>query len=535
MEPNYFNRKKKAGIRQEILYLLPSSKYFQMKKLILILVIISGLCIEGCKKDFLTSLAVNPNSPSQSSPQLVLPTALQSTGAMLNGSTFSKEAIWFGYWNYSGSYSIGQNSLNYFESTTTDNGMWFGLYYNAYNYNYIEKTAKSLPHNQYFEAIAKIMKSLDFAYLVDIFNDVPYTHAFDPNNFLPKYDKAQTIYESCVQQLDSAMYIIKAADALTINPQSSDIVFGGNMQLWASFANTVKLRMLLRQSEMPGRQAYIQGEIALTKDVPYLGQGQSALSNPGYSNSADNKQTPIWQSYGLSSGGSLVSDGYAFMRGGGYGLSFCKKTNDPRLIYFYAPLGTDPTSSTFSTPDPDTSHYNAAFFGDKNTLPNSNTSGLGLGVLQGYKAPAVIMLSAESLFLQAEAALKGWIGGDPKTFYQQGITESFAYLGDANAAADAQTYYSQNMNDVSYTASTNKLEAIITQKWMALNGISNFEAWCDWRRLGLPKVPHSLEPTSIGKHIPYRLYYPQDEYNKNATNVNAEGTVTSENKIFWMP
>lgn len=548
MKRDYLNINLKTGWNiRRILTGLSTSKYFQMKKLIFLFIILGGLLMEGCKKDFLTSLAVNPNNPSQASPQLVLAPALQSTAAILNRNSFTSEAIWFGYWNYSGSYSIGQNSFNYFESTTTDNGMWFSFYYNSYNYNYIEQTAKTTPHEQYFEAIAKIMKALDFAYLVDVFNDVPYTQALSSTSFYPKYDKAQTIYESCVQQLDSAITLINNGpnDPSVVNPQASDIVFQGNMALWASFANTVKLRMLLRQSEMPGRQSYIQNEIAVTKSVPYLGPGQSALANPGYSNSADNKQTPIWQSYALTAGGSLVSDGYALIRGGGFGLNFCQKNHDPRMFYFYAPMNTDPTYSTFFTLDTNSADYNTVYFGDPNTKPNKLTSGLGMGVLKGYNVPAVIMLSSESLFLQAEAALKGWVSGDPKTFYQEGITESFNYLGDPNATADAQTYYSQNINNVNYGASSNKLEAIITQKWVALNGISNFEAWCDWRRFqdqtnsqgtkGLPYIPLSMAPSAIGKHIPYRLYYPQDEYDKNAVNVKAEGTITSDNKVFWMP
>ena len=137
--------------------------------------------------------------------------------------------------------------------------------------------------------------------------------------------------------------------------------------------------------------------------------------------------------------------------------------------------------------------------------------------------------------MQAEAAQRGWISGSPKTLYQSAITESFVNIG--RTAAEATAYYSQaGVNDVNWDASPNKIEAIITQKWASENSLAPFEAWADYRRLGLPAtIPISQDASVSVRQIPVRLFYPQSEYNTNTTNVNAQGTISQfTSKVFWM-
>ena len=73
------------------------------------------------------------------------------------------------------------------------------------------------------------------------------------------------------------------------------------------------------------------------------------------------------------------------------------------------------------------------------------------------------------------------------------------------------------------------------QKYMALIGINNFEAYVDYRRLGVPTdLPLSLSDNKGSNVIPFRLHYPQAEYNYNAANVAAEGNINPQtSKIFW--
>ena len=182
-----------------------------------------------------------------------------------------------------------------------------------------------------------------------------------------------------------------------------------------------------------------------------------------------------------------------------------------------------------------TNQYNGTFFGTTDVQVNTLVSSIGPGVLKSVDQSSPILLSSESLFMQAEAAQRGWITGTAKDFYQQAITESFINVG--RTAAEATAYYSQaGVNNVNFDASTNKLAAIIQQKWASENSLNPFESWSDYRRLGLPAdVPISIEPSVTVKQIPVRLFYPQTEYSFNTTNVNAQGTINQfTSKIFWI-
>jgi hypothetical protein len=143
----------------------------------------------------------------------------------------------------------------------------------------------------------------------------------------------------------------------------------------------------------------------------------------------------------------------------------------------------------------------------------------------------------ESMFLQAEAAERGWISGDPQTLYQQAITASYEYLLVTSADSAAAAYYSQGLPNVGWAASSNKLEAIIVQKWAALNGLDLLEVWSDYRRLHYPSdIPLSNSPNAVSSTPPVRLLYPAVEYQTNLASVQAEGTINQfTSKIFWMP
>jgi hypothetical protein len=75
---------------------------------------------------------------------------------------------------------------------------------------------------------------------------------------------------------------------------------------------------------------------------------------------------------------------------------------------------------------------------------------------------------------------------------------------------------------------------IVYQKYIALIGINPLEAWNDYRRLGVPSnIPLSVNPGRGSRTVPVRLIYPSAEYAVNSSNVQAQGTITGQTKIFW--
>lgn len=476
----------------------------------------------------------NPNQVTQASPALVLPDALATTGWYITGvsspgtavgttSSFYFLNLWMGYWNWSGNYSILTSDKNYQFTQGFNNSIWESAYLNLKNYNYVDTQAAVL-NQPIAQGMAKIMKALHFQILVDTYGDVPYTSALQgTTQILPTYDKAQAIYEDLFKQIDAGMALLNTGSNTTgsLNPGTSDIMFQGNISKWLKFGNTLKLRMLLRQSEKSDRASFIQAQLATIKASGYgfLGAGENASVNPNYANST-NQQNPLFAAfYGINGLPTTTNNQY---KANLYGLTFYKQTNDPRLAAFYKPVGG--TTNTF----------NGTYFGTIDVVVNSLVSDIGPGILKSVDQSSPILQSHESLFMQAEAAQRGWITGDPKTLYQSAITESFVNVG--RTAAEAATYYSRTgVNNVNWDASANKIEAIITQKWASENGTGQFEAWSDYRRLGLPaSIPISQDPSTSVQQIPVRLLYPQSEYNNNAVSVGALGTISQfTSKIFW--
>ncbi|GAB4030030.1 SusD/RagB family nutrient-binding outer membrane lipoprotein [Spirosoma jeollabukense] len=494
--------------------------------------LVAGLFIllVGCK-DYL-DINNNPNQVIVATPQLVLPDALANTGWYLTGNippgsgtttntNFYFLNLWMGYWNWSGNYSISTSDKNYQFTQAFNNSIWSSAYLNLKNYNYVDVQGAAL-NQPILRGMAKIMKALHFQILVDTYGDVPYTSALQgTTNILPAYESGQTIYEDLFRQIDSAMVLLNNGTG-TLNPGANDIMFKGDVNKWLKFGNTLKLRMLLRQSEKSDRASFIQSQLAVINASGYgfLGAGENASVNPGYSNS-QNLQNPLFGAfYAINGNPTTLNNQY---KANLYGITFYKQTNDPRIGAYYRPVaGT-------------TNSFNGTLFGTTETLTNTFVSDIGPGVLRSVDQASPILQSHESLFMQAEAAQRGWIPGDPKALYQTAITESFINVG--RTAAEAVAYYSQpGLNNVNWDASPNKIEAIITQKWASENGTAPFEAWSDYRRLGLPaSVPISQDPSTTVRQIPARLLYPTSEYSNNATNVGAEGTISQFNsKIFWM-
>jgi hypothetical protein len=496
-----------------------------MKKYILIIAALFAAGISGCKKDYL-SLEENPNTPSVSSPQLTLTAALNASASNVVNNN-PGYGVWAGYWTTSGNY-VPNQTINQFQLTNTSlNGDWTAWYANLTNYNNLQVLASKDPSLANFQAIAMIMKAYGFQQLVDNFNDVPYSQAFQPSTILfPAYDKGLDIYLDLGKQLDAAIALINSSASAT-NPGASDVVFAGNMTGWKKFANSLKLRLAMRVSAVSGADALVSG-LAATEGEGYLDETIDAEENPGFSNVAG-KQNFFYGTYGIDPSGNPVF-GNVYYRANNFAVATLTATNDTlRLKQLYAltlPAGA-PTSDA-----PSVIHGN--IFGDPKAGSNSYTSSIGPGLLKAPDQNAILFSGAESLFLQAEAANSGKISGTAQTLYQRGITASFEALG--LTATDAAAYYGQAINNVSWTASTNKESAIIYQKWIALNGYFNNEAWNEYRRTGFPVHPSTIDPASVSTTgtYPTRVLYPLSELNTNATNLAKEGTIDPfTSKIFW--
>lgn len=396
-------------------------------------------------------------------------------------------------------------SANFYED------IWNSVYRNTYEYsNIINYPSSDYDHHK---AIAKIMKSFYFQYLVDLYGDIPYFGAHQGSlNPFPTYDDDQAIYRDLIVQLDDAIAMIDNAPSTTIAVGAEDVMLGGDMGTWKKFANTLKLRILLREATLAETNAasatYLNDQFALL-DTDFL--TSDLTINPGYGNAKDSQQNPwinlMWELNLDANGNRVQRNTYRFRRASEF---IANQLN-------VSPA--DPRRSRLFT----TSGGNVVGVQQGSATAPSNISAFGPGLMIEHDQDGYVMLAAESYLLQAEAVERGYIAGDAQMLHDMAIAASCAMLG-VNATDTANYITSVNLIDgKGYAASANKLQAIMYQKSIALNSINGAEIWIEYTRTGfINNIPMPLGATSPTGQKPLRLMYPTSELASNSANVPSQ-------------
>lgn len=494
----------------------------------------------------------NPNQATGATPQLVLPNALTASADLIR--QWNDAGSWIsGYIVNAGGFAGFGSVVTYNYATTDHNTLWINTYDILYNYQYIVDQTAGNNSLLYFNAVARVMKAYHFQHLVDFYNNVPYFDALKSSaNVTPAYDDAAVIYQDLVTQLNSAIDDLQNA-TLALSLGSSDVMFGGDVQKWARFANSIKLRLLIRMSGVSSLNTFVSAQFAGFDSA--LGVlNDDAMVNPGYL-PTDGKQNPMWATYHSNASGAQAGAGrsripstyvFSFYNGGKINDNF----RGPKTYKNYptTPRGVlgDQVSNPFAITD-----YIAWYVGVGVGANAPNT----VGIFKGRTAGMVMMLRAEAEFLLAEAQLKGFLAGDASTSFRNGLDASFTYLyKDINNAitgtpvADVTAYIAQNAGNplADYAAASTdaqRLEAIITQKYIAMNFIHGHEAWSEFRRTAYPKIVNGsnnaqetfasiVSVSTRADKLPIRVLYASSEYQLNP--INVPSNISQFNSlVFW--
>jgi hypothetical protein len=505
-----------------------------MKKLFLYMCVGSALVISGCSKSFI-DVNENPNSPGTSRSDW------QFTGAVntaMNGTT-GPDGIggaWTGIYGFSTSFTGGAQQKTYVFSNA-DFNYWDAHYDNLFDFEYVVKNAEAEGFG-YLVGPAKVMQTFLFQRLVDMYGNIPYSEWGSFEHITPAYDDAKTVYENLITKLDEAIVDIKGATW----PASSaaDIVFKGDKTKWVQLANTLKMRILIRQSRIPGRDGYITTEIGkiVTEGTGLL--NANALVNPGYVKQPS-KLNFYYGAFGYNENDVEVTN-HRFYKNNKFLIDQLKATNDTFRLQRKADPKINGNKDNFAD------YVGVPLGANGSAYLEVLVSSIGAAqVVRGEATrPMVLFTAAESYFLRAEAAQRYasvTAFGTPKELYEEGVRQAFlldagvgtspSAIPAATATAKANLYLASGLDNVSWDNSTDKLHAIWFQKWIALAHFNNFEAWTEYRRTGFPDVPHSIASGAAPKK-PVRFYYPISESNTNLENLQAQGTINVyDSRIFW--
>lgn len=464
----------------------------------------------------------DPNNPSSEivKPEIVLGATQVYTYSQLARNMNQLGNLMMNNWTR----DVGASNSSYYFNEQTYNvtsefysGIWENLFIRTSNYTFIQNTTDSGYDN--YKAIAKILKSYYFQYLVDLYGDIPYSEAHKRGaNLTPAYDDDLAIYRDLVVQLDQAIDLINNAPPESLNPGSNDVMLNGDMDMWIKFANSTKLRILLRESQRTASASYVSGKINEMQQngAEFLGPNDNVKINPGFA--ASENQQNAFASLFLNFSDGYVNN-YASTAATKYTITYLTNTNDTRRNRIYSAA----SNGTYA------GHQQGDILSPSTNYPVSH---VGPGLLVNSAQDGIVFTAAESLLLQAEAVQRGYLSGSAKDLYESAITESYKLLG--LTAADASTYYSQTLPLVGWAASAgNEIQAIINQKWIALNGINGVETWIENTRTGFPAhVP--LSNVAPGSSRPIRLLYPSSEITGNTANTPQQSESQAfTSKIFW--
>ena len=171
-------------------------------------------------------------------------------------------------------------------------------------------------------------------------------------------------------------------------------------------------------------------------------------------------------------------------------------------------------------------------------LPGGSNSASGIQpYLKLRTTPFLHVSYSETQLLLAEAAVRGWVSGSAADYYKNGVEAGIKQMVIYGATPATQANIDAYVNANPLTAGS-ELEQIGTQIWVTYL-FNSIEAYSNWRRTGYPHlVPITNSDSGTGGVVPTRLYYPNDEMQKNEKNyLDALSRMGGKNdwlgKVWW--
>ncbi len=392
---------------------------------------------------------------------------------------------------------------------------------------------------------------LFFSFMTDYYGDVYYSQALKGREGLlyPVYDKQADIYAGLLQELDDASAMITGGSDVVNS--TYDLMFGGDKTQWLKFCNSLKLRLLMRES---AKLSDAGAKISAVAALPLLSEESDMNASMPYVGT-----TPVNSWVGGSNNWANSGD-FEKRRPCKTLVDLMAELKDPRMEVWFAPIEEPWTGDilqdgvSFNTTDPNGYTYTstweyidrsnpeiaaqisnildsnkvyagwiAGMNGDfKNGNGHYNTA--AGGTYGNFKVSkysklfqenshelirAQIMNKDEVQFILAEAAVKGYITGNADTYYRTGIRYSMERWGISES--DIADYLAQPSIALPGD-NAGDLAKIAEQKWIALFSVA-VETYLDLRRTQLPYIFDNGNLTSY--KFPIRFRYPGNESGQN--------------------
>lgn len=442
---------------------------------------------------------------------------------------------------------------------------------------YNEESTGQQEQDEAFLLAARLQVYDFFAATVDVFGDMPFSKACtlpltnDVQQSYAPYDKAEDIYRTILSELKEMAPRFRAIP-VPRNFSTQDFINWGDMDKWERYANSLRLRLAMRvasQGELAEEgRAIIKEILENPTEYPLIEEQANNVfitnQKSGQLNFTAGSGLGDWVTNRLASGpviDRMLSHGnYNMESSDPLTGTYVEGTDDPRILLYYNPvkivnrntgqtdehryLGTD-----VSVSDELTEYYNSQAEDELITTNKGFSQITPNGFFwQNDKFDMLIMASPEIHFIKAEAYAMGYGVAQDMTRaeeeFKTAVSQSIRlwYYYDSIGTGENTRRYEAPTNeaiaafaDARWKSSdyTDKLDAIITQKWVHFAFLVSREAWSDLRRTGYPSGLVFPEVAGTIPNVPNRWRYPTTEVNYNPYYKDVQAEDTYYTKLFW--
>lgn len=459
-------------------------------------VLAAAFVLAGC--DGYLDINEDPNNPTDVPIASLLATSSFRTG----GNVYAMGSATANYVQYLASPNSSSAS-DIYERISFDN-TWGNLYDVMGDLALMEAKAEASGATAYL-GIAKILKALHLAMLVDAWGDVPYSQSFDPNTTLtPDYDDAEALYAEVFQLLTDGIAALEAGGS-TLAPGANDFIHAGNIPRWIRTGYALRARYL---NHLSGTARYDAAAVLTAVDRSMTSNADDA--NVRYTA----EQINPWANVAINNaalllGGWLSEQTIQALDGTTQGI------RDPRIEAYTDALANGTYRGTPNGAGRGTDPASGA-----RSVLTTNT------YFAARTAPIEVITYAEVKLIEAEAALRAGLRDRAYAAYLEAIRAHMTKLGVP--AADATTYLSAPQIAVGAPALT--LADVFREKYKVM--FLNPEAWVDARRYDYAYADFTLPANALLPTYIRRLDYPDTEYERNGANVPAGGSTLTD-PIWW--
>ena len=395
-------------------------------------------------------------------------------------------------------------------SDAAGDGTWTQYYKWLTNAKKVYDYADKAGDNNY-KAVSLTLQGWMFELLTDAFGDIPFDDACkgEQGVYACRFDSQKYVYGKVIEMLDSANSLYDTTKGLQFNNSGEMLYCKSNtdtegMKKWQKFANSLRMRALLRVIDVPGMDAATK-----LKEM---------VDNPDrYPVFASNDESAMVTISGIAPEEAPMvrpSDFTAYKVLSEFFVDSLKNWNDPRLTVF----------AKTATNDGVTGYYGMQ--SGYSVMPSINASQPNTDNLAVAPMKLQLMTYSEVLFIKTELAQRGIINADAADLYRQAVTAAMEQWG-----VEPPTDY--------FTAPSTRydgtLRRIMEQKFYALF-FCDYQQWFEYNRTGYPDVP--VGPgVDAGNKMPNRFKYPSILQRTNAKNYEkakeAMGGDDFYNKLIW--